>query len=414
MILCPKTGKFHSVLCVMQNCDKCKQYEQRLYQYYNFSDEQMSTDVTWHSWRRLKNEKGKVQRKLVTQTEHLSKFMVEFVEDMVSPTKQSTFFEHLFVAYWQFHMYSMIKNNLPAGHILQVIDFAKNRSTLYESEVKSSFFNPTQITMHPIITFYNSPAGLVRHSITIFSNDHTHDAHAVNHYIKLSLAQIRQAMPEKFTTQVIFSDGCAAQYKCNKTFGDIGTTQHKLIRSWFGSEHGKGESDGETGIINRELDNAICAKRVIINNANDAHTYCNKNFRLNSELSKREFIYVNEGDIIRDRRYIEVKSVPKTRQIHQAFNTDTDPYVIYKRHLSCFCVGCMSNTTGECRNADVVKPVERHKLILNEQPVIEDIESEHLLDNFDDLLSMDIEDISVGDDTERNIMNKTYLIHATS
>ena len=106
------------------------------------------------------NENGKVQRKLVTQTEHLSKVMVEFGEDMVSPTKQSTLFEHLFVTHWQFHMYSMIKNNLLAGHILQVIDFAKNRSTLYESEVKSSFFNPTQITMHSIITFYNSSAGL--------------------------------------------------------------------------------------------------------------------------------------------------------------------------------------------------------------------------------------------------------------
>ena len=114
-------------------------------------------------------------------------------------------------------MYTMIKNNLPKGYILQVIDFAKNRSIMYESEVKSSFVNPTQITMHPIITFYNSSKGLIRHSITILSNDH---GQAVEHYVNLYLGK-KQAMPDQFTTQVIFSDGCTVQYKCGKSFGDI-------------------------------------------------------------------------------------------------------------------------------------------------------------------------------------------------
>ena len=61
----------------------------------------------------MKNEHDKVQRKLLTQTELLSTFM-----DMISPTKQKNYFEHLFVASWQFHMYTTIKNNLPKGYIL--------------------------------------------------------------------------------------------------------------------------------------------------------------------------------------------------------------------------------------------------------------------------------------------------------
>ena len=402
MTLCNKTDKFHNVKCVAKQCNTCKDYETSLRQYYNFTADQLCTDITWHSWRRVKNERDKVQRKLITQTEPLSTLMAEFVEDMISPTKQNNFFEHLFVAYWQFHMYTMIKNNLPNGYILQVIDFAKNRSTMYETEVKSSFFNPTQITMHPIITFYNGPKGLIRHSITILSNDHVHDVHAVEHYVNLSLGKIKQAMPEKFTTQVVFSDGCAAQYKCGKSFGDIGTKHHNIIRCWFGSEHGKGESDGETGIINRELDNAICGRRVIINSAKDAFDYCNGNFTLDKEFSKREFIYVNEGDINRDRSYIDVKTVPQTRQIHQVTNSSV-PYIINKRRLSCFCPGCLTSDEASCANSDIVEPLERYTLILNQAvKLVPELEATPLVD-VDELLNMDIEEVPMRDEVKKYV-----------
>ena len=35
----------------------------------------------------------------------------------------------------------------------------------------------------------------------------------------------------------------------NKTYGDIGTTQYKLIRSWFGTQQGKGESDATQALL---------------------------------------------------------------------------------------------------------------------------------------------------------------------
>ena len=159
----------------------------------------------------------------------------------------------------------------------------------------------------------------------------------------------------------IWSDGCASQYKSAGPLADCSLKSYKIMRNYFGSEHGKADGDGETGIINKALDRAITGENVIINDAKDAYEYCVQHFTLDDELSKRDFIYVREGEITRNRTYTRVKTVVGTRKIHQLHNTPGRPYIINTRALSCFCKGC--NTNERCTNIDTVRGFQEKTLV---------------------------------------------------
>ena len=74
-----------------------------------------------------------------------------------------------------------------------------------------------------------------------------------------------------------WSDGCERQYKqvyaFRKTVEDSLCTGIKITSAFFGSEHGKGESDGETGVVNCKLEEHILGTGAVVSNAEDIKTY---------------------------------------------------------------------------------------------------------------------------------------------
>ena len=64
------------------------------------------------------------------------------------------------------------------------------------------------------------------------------------------------------------------QCKGNKNFADITISKTNTEHSYFASEHGKGEGDGEIGVINKNIDKAILHRHVNINSVQDLFTYC--------------------------------------------------------------------------------------------------------------------------------------------
>ena len=85
--------------------------------------------------------------------------MDELNLDIISPLQNVIFIQHLFTVQWQYFQFSKLKSNLPHGWLLQVMDFAKNRTTLYEGEIKAAFYAPGQISMHPVVSYYNTAEG---------------------------------------------------------------------------------------------------------------------------------------------------------------------------------------------------------------------------------------------------------------
>ena len=214
----------------------------------------------------------------------------------------------------------------------------------YQDEIKCAYYTQQQITLHPVVTYYKDNSNLKREAVVVINEDNTHDFHAVNHYVKLVNEVIEK--DKQFKQRIVFSDGCSSQYKCKGPFAD------------FGSEHGKNECDGETGVLNRAVDRAIIGNKVIINNAKDMFKFCKENLEINEPLSKRSFLLVRTGEINRKRAETDIKTVPSTRKFHQVLNIEGETERLKCRNLSCFCKHCEAKDFRHCLNAKYVKEFE--------------------------------------------------------
>ena len=77
-------------------------------------------------------------------------------------------------------------------------------------------------------------------------------------------------------------DGCPSQYKAKESAADVSHSSADFgftrTRNFFGSEHGKGESDGATGNLKSNLEMAIPGEKAVICNAEDCYKYCIENY----------------------------------------------------------------------------------------------------------------------------------------
>ena len=235
-----------------------------------------------------------------------------------------------------------------------IMDFAKNRELFYQDEIKSAFYGRSQVTMHPIIMYYRTtsaePAKKV--SMVFLSDDRTHDHHAVAHYTNQAVDFLQTVIDvEKI---IIFSDGCAGQYKGKGNFADIAISQTDIERNYFASEHGKGEGDGEIGVINKNIDKAIIHRRVTINSVQDLFAYCQEHLSQDNADFKRVFELVLQGEIDHQRPETKVKGVPGSRKMHQIQKVPGSAYKVQHRKLSCFCQCCLNKNEGSCSYAEYV------------------------------------------------------------
>ncbi|KAK6985279.1 (S)-beta-bisabolene synthase, partial [Biomphalaria glabrata] len=86
-----------------------------------------------------------------------------------------------------------------------------------------------------------------------------------------------------FSKVTIWIDGTASQYKGKDTFFDLGNMQ-----CYFGSEHGKGESYGETEVLSQALKRAVHGGKSF----RDAKDMVNHLSKLDSN-SHRQYVPVN-------------------------------------------------------------------------------------------------------------------------
>ncbi|KAJ8049262.1 hypothetical protein HOLleu_01941 [Holothuria leucospilota] len=217
----------------------------------------------------------------------------------------------------KYYQYNKLKNNLPHGWILMVMDFAQNRKVYFQDEIKSARFAQRQITMHPIVVYRKGDNGnLVRESLVFLSDDICHDSHAVEFYLQSAIKYLENENV-MITRVVIFSDGCASQYKGKVNFADLSLSIYATERNYYGSEHGKGEGNGETGVINRAIDRAILGRQVIVRNVQELYQWCSEHLSTETEFSKRKFFHVKLGDVSRNRQDRRVETLKGSRKLHK-------------------------------------------------------------------------------------------------
>lgn len=361
-ILCPKqNNKFHLKECLLGHCDNCKDYKETLRNIIGNHQNQLK----WNRWERVTGDSGVVKKQLVTKEGNLDVFLDEMCRDLRQPVMGTTYPYHLFTAKWQQQQYTKLKENLPRNTMLMVMDFARNKTLEYQDEIKSAYYQQGQVTMHPIVVYYHqSPEDgqLTRESLIFLSDDLGHDFHAVNYYLEKSLEHFK-SKEMNFSKVIIFSDGCSAQYKGKGPFADLSLQSVQMERSYFGSEHGKSEGDGEIGAVSKMLERGVLGRKVILQNANDVYNFCSSRCELNNPYSLRSFHLVKKGEIDRDRPYASVKTLSGTRKFHQVKNVN-EPYALNVRNLSCYCIECVSEKYTLCINKEYVDNFTKRKLKL--------------------------------------------------
>lgn len=373
VVLCTKNDgqRFHFPGCIYRTCEKCTNSTVSKLTSYFYGPKSLKNKplprndlVTWNHWEKEKVE-GNMRRVLKSKRESVSTMLEELASDIDAPVQSTSFSEHLFVGQWQQRQFSELKRNLPQDSILLVMDFGKNRSVRYQDEPKSVFFTARQITIHPVVMFYHSPSVqhlIVRSSLIFLTDDTTHDYHAVDHFLEKSVQHLKEtAIP--FSKLIVFSDGCAAQYKGKGSFADLSLKNIQIERNYFGSDHGKSECDGELGCINRAVDMAILGRHACITDAEDMYAWCSKsNLCLDEAGSKRRFFLVDKRDINRDRGQTNITTLQGCRKLHQIVNIPSSPYELMVKKLSCYCENCRNGKTKDCPNKEYTGEYQ-HKIL---------------------------------------------------
>ena len=356
-LLCPRQSKtFPNSECVQKTCESCKEWEKKILDTYSSLDQHALVKYQYWEKEEYTTKSGKIRtrRKLVIKNETVSDCINNLISDTVKPTRSVTFIRHYFTFKWQYSQYLQNKENLKSGQVLIVQDFAKNREIVYQDEIKSHFFSKGQITMHPSVCFFKTNDGQVKRVVIIHLSDITdHSAHLVN----IITSDIKKCLQEKYAEEsfnkfFLWSDGCSAQYKGKHSFFHLCQKQD-VERNFFGSEHGKGESDTETAIINSILRRAIISRKVIVSDARDAYNYL-VSYESKSVQTNTERIYhLIECDELTDFPYVvSTLSGSMTRKLHQVKSTHQRPYCLDARPFSCFCAHCCDGNFSDCEKSE--------------------------------------------------------------
>ena len=342
--------------CIAKKCEICNDWEGKIDTLLSDGSDQSRT-ITWYTWEKVefirKNGKKGVRRELICKTDTYEKCKKEFIADIMKPAKRFTYVEHFFAQKYQCKVYLDCIYFLKPGQFVMVQGFAKNRDIIYQDEIKSNYWTKFQVTMHPVVLFFRLIEGGPIHRLVIIqiSDITNHDAHIVHHMTLDCITTLKDRHPEiKWTKLFIWSDGCASQYKGKHSFYYLDKFPVQVERNYFASEHGKGQSDAETGLISMKLNHAIKGRRVLISNAFDMHKF------LSGENSdqKRIFKLVKEGDldnIMNAFEGIKVKTLSGncTRSLHQ-IKPSGNPGHLKKRPFSCFCACCREDKFESCHN----------------------------------------------------------------
>ena len=269
------------------------------------------------------------RRVLVAKSGGITEFMTELVEDLDNPTQGVSFPEHIFTANWQAGQLKCIKENLQVGIVIMVLDFGENFKTLFQDEIKSAHFAKAQITIHPIIVYYLDQVTRVlqSESLVMLSEDLQHDHHAVAAFTKEAITFLRITRGVEIKGIIEFTDGCTSQYKSASAFTDISFANQDfgvpMSRNFFGSEHGKGAPDGETGAIKSKIEMAILGGKAIIRNAKELFRYCKEELAIEKDSSSKmccTFFLVNSINHERQRT-MQAMTIKGTKKIHSLIST---------------------------------------------------------------------------------------------
>ncbi|XP_035826612.1 uncharacterized protein LOC118477950 [Aplysia californica] len=127
----------------------------------------------------------------------------------------------------------------------------------------------------------------------------------------------------------------------------------EVERVYYGSEHGKGEADGETGVLSQQVRKAVLGGQVNIRHANDLFKWASENLSVKKEFSARTFFLIS--DISRDRPETSIK----TRRHQEVPSGPTTGRLLFKEQTADMFLHCVQTQLAQllcqltvCRSLD--------------------------------------------------------------
>jgi len=145
----------------------------------------------------------------------------DFISEFRGKIQQ--YIKHVDMARWQDEQFRICWDTFPLGTILSVVDFAENYTLQPQNEIQSQYYHSEQVSIMVHITYRHGPDSteekrvIVKESHFYISDDRTHDIHYMQHCFKLFYDHVI-AMDIPFYRHLIWSDGCAGQFKNARVF----------------------------------------------------------------------------------------------------------------------------------------------------------------------------------------------------
>ena len=168
----------------------------------------------------------------------------------------------------QYNQVKRLKEILPNNNVLVQMDFAEDYKCQSQDEIQSSYWNTTQVTIHPAVVYYKDDDNLKHKSFVFVSDEPEHNASTVYAILKKLIPEIKIIIPDLKMVHY-WTDYPTSQYR-NKSIFNIVCNHEKWLEggaaawNYFEAGHGKGPCDGIGGTAKRLADDTIKQEKVII------------------------------------------------------------------------------------------------------------------------------------------------------
>ena len=299
-----------------------------------------STTISYTVWERVEETvKGKTLNKMrkVTKTEPRADLYKALCQRLVK------FAAHICNAVSQLSAYKKCKESLKKGEAACVIDFAENYVCRQYAESQTTYYVRNSVTIHPMVLIFPENSEVKRDSVVCISDDLTHDATSVKSFFAILGVHLRIYYPD-VKHLIVWSDGCSCQYKSRDPMFNLSKSMNlpvSMTWNFYGSRHGKSESDGESGVVKTYLDTIVKAAQHTLNTAKDVYDLLTNSDRHIMDGSSRRHFYYMKSTIIEKMRKERVKNqvaLKGIRSLHSAKPNAQGTGILYKP-LSCYCKG---------------------------------------------------------------------------
>ena len=247
--------KRQDAACMLGTCEKCSDAKFRVESSMDEDDNGEERCIKWKRWEEVTGRPTQVEISMSLSD------AVDRVNALLSNYKT-----HCYIKDEQSNFFKSFKNQIRPSEAVLQIDFAENYACISQDEVQSAHWNHKQVTLFTAVAWMGNSECK---SFVIVSDDLDHDKHAVWSMLKVILKRLTDIRP--IETVVIFSDGCAAQFKNRYTMAnlcfadeDFGVT---VEWAFFASSHGKGSVDAIGGTVKRSVWRAVKARKIIVNDS---------------------------------------------------------------------------------------------------------------------------------------------------